>query len=100
MANCNELSLDVFAYTLLRHISDAKEINVSKDSEIPPWLTNLAQFASIFFKKYNKVDIEPLFTYLLSKMRIDGEINQMVILREVVASMFGWNMFNVDEMTT
>jgi len=42
MANCNELSLDVFAYTLLRHISDAKEVNISKDSEIPPWLTNIA----------------------------------------------------------
>ncbi len=102
MSNCNELSLDVFAYTLLRHISDSKDhaYTSSKDSEIPPWLTNIAQFAAIFFKKYNKVDIEPLFTYLLNKMRMDHEINQMIILREVVASMFGWNMFNVDEMTT
>ena len=25
MANCNELSLDIFAYTLLRQISDAKD---------------------------------------------------------------------------
>jgi hypothetical protein len=99
MANCNELSLDIFAYTLLRHISDAKDVNPYQDSEVPPWLTNIAQFAAIFFKKYNKVDIEPLFTYLLNKMRLDGEINYMVILREVVASMFGWNMFNVDEMT-
>ena len=66
---------------------------------MPPWLTNIAQFAAIFFKKYNKVDVEPFFTYLLNKMRLDGEINYMVILREVVASMFGWNMFNVDEMT-
>lgn len=44
--------------------------------------------------------MEPIFTYLLNKMRMDGEINKMIILREVVASMFGWNMFNVDEMTS
>ena len=99
MANCNELSLDIFAYNLLRHISEAKDVGLYHDSEVPPWLTNIAQFAAIFFKKYNKVDIEPLFTYLLNKMRLDGEINYMIILREVVASMFGWNMFNVDEMT-
>jgi hypothetical protein len=43
--------------------------------------------------------MEPLFNYLLNKMRKNSEVNEMIILREVVASMFGWNMFNVDEMT-
>lgn len=32
-------------------------------------------------------------------MRIDNDHTQMIILREVVANMFGWSMFNVDEMT-
>jgi hypothetical protein len=40
-----------------------------------------------------------LFTYLLNRMRADKEHNQMIMLKEVVASMFGWSMFNIDEMT-
>jgi hypothetical protein len=59
----------------------------------------MAQFAASFFKKYYWVDIVPLFMYLLNKMRVDNEHNQMILLKEVVASMFGWSMFNVDEMT-
>jgi hypothetical protein len=53
----------------------------------------------MFFKKYHQVDMIGLFTYLLNKMRKDNDHNQMIILKEVVASMFGWSMFNIDEMT-
>lgn len=45
------------------------------------------------------MDIVGLFTYLLNKMRSDNEFNQMIVLREVVASMFGWSMFDVSQMT-
>ena len=40
-----------------------------------------------------------LLTYLLSKMRIDNEFNELIILKEVIAKMFGWSQFNVNEMT-
>jgi|LauGreDrversion4_2_1035121.scaffolds.fasta_scaffold32375_5 hypothetical protein len=30
----------------------------------------------------------------------DNEYNLIIVLKEVVKDMFGWSMFNVDEMTT
>jgi len=36
-----------------------------------------------------------LLTYLLNKMRMENEYNQMIILREVIAQMFGWSMYDV-----
>ncbi len=45
------------------------------------------------------MDIAGLFTYLLNKMRSDNEIHQLIVLKEVIASMFGWTMFDVSEMT-
>lgn len=38
-------------------------------------------------------------TYLLNKMIIDNEYNEMIILKEVIAKMFGWSQFNINEMT-
>ncbi len=53
----------------------------------------------MFYKKYCDVDIIGMFTYLLNRMRKDNDYNRMIILREVIAKMFGWSMFEVDEMT-
>jgi hypothetical protein len=32
-------------------------------------------------------------------MRKDNEFNEMIILKEVMAKMFGWSQFNINEMT-
>ena len=34
MSNCNQLSLDVCAYTILRHISDSKESALDEEANI------------------------------------------------------------------
>lgn len=43
--------------------------------------------------------MQGLLTYLLNRMRFDQEYNETVILKEVIAKMFGWSHFNVNEMT-
>lgn len=40
-----------------------------------------------------------LLTYLLNRMRFDNEFNELIILKEVIAKMFGWSQFNINEMT-
>lgn len=100
MASCSDLALDICAYTIVRAASDSKEPELDKEANVEGWLQNLAKFAAMFFKKYCQVDIQGLLTYLLNRMRFDNDYNQMIILREVISNMFGWSMFNVDEMTT
>lgn len=40
-----------------------------------------------------------LLLYLLNRMKFDNEYNEMIILKEVIAKMFGWSSFNINEMT-
>lgn len=63
------------------------------------WLLNLSEFAAHFFRKFCTVDLVPLLTYLLNKMRFENESTEMVILKEVIARMFGWSQFNINEMS-
>ena len=101
MQYCSELSLDVVAWTLIRIVSDAREEErLDKEANVVDWLSNLAEFAALFFKKYCQVDMRGLLEYLLNRMRMDQEYNEMVILREVIAKMFGWSQFNINEMTS
>jgi THO complex subunit 2 len=72
---------------------------LDNEANLAEWLSNLAEFAALFFKKYCNVDMSALLNYLLNRMRIDNEYNEMVILKEVIAKMFGWSQFNVNEMT-
>ncbi len=99
---CTPLALDIMAYTLLRHLSDSKQPALdTKDASIAMWLSNISEFAAHFFKKHCQVDMEPLFTYLLNKSRMnqsDGA-SEMTILKEVIARMFGWSQFNINEMS-
>jgi len=67
--------LDVCAYTILRLMSDIKDLALDEEANVKNWLQNLAQFAAMFFKKYHQVDMVGLFTYLLNRMRSDNEHN-------------------------
>jgi Transcription- and export-related complex subunit len=75
MASCCDLSLDICAYTIVRSVSDCKEQELDKEANVQGWLTNMAKFAALFFKKYCQVDIVGLLTYLLNKMRMDNDYN-------------------------
>ncbi|CDW79776.1 tho complex subunit 2-like [Stylonychia lemnae] len=93
------LQLDMVAFSLVRLISDSPEQRLDSEANPNDWLQNLAEYSALFFKKYCQVDMVGLLTYLLNKMRYDNEFNEMIILKEVIAKMFGWSQFNVNEMT-
>lgn len=100
LSSCNDMSLDMCAYTIVRSFSDCREQPLAEEANVADWLKNIAQFAATFFKKYCSVDIVGLLTYLLNKMRFDNEYIQMVVLQKVIADMFGWSMHDVDEMNS
>lgn len=97
---CGPLQKDMVAYSLIRIISDTQEERLDNEANAQDWLQNLAEYAALFFKKYCDVDMVGLMTYLLNRMIIDNEFNEMIILKEVMAKMFGWSQFNINEMTT
>lgn len=96
---CSPLALDIVAYSFLRLVSDCNEDRLDKEANISDWLQNLAEFAALFFKKYCQVDMVGILTYLLNRIKIDNEYNEMIILKEVIAKMYGWSQFNINEMT-
>lgn len=96
---CNNLSLDIVGYSLVKSLSDSSEERLANEATVSEWLQNLAEFAAIFFKKYCRVDMTGLLAYLLNRMRFDNEYNETIILKEVIAKMFGWSQFNINEMT-
>jgi hypothetical protein len=67
------MALDMFAYTIVRVLSDsaAKEPSLDQEANVRPQLQNLATLAALFFKKYYATDMVPLFVYLLNRMRGD-----------------------------
>ena len=88
------------AYTLVRHLSDSNSPSLDNEANIAQWIQNLSEFASLFFKKYCHVDMLGLLNYLLNQLRTKNEFVHMVILKEVIAKMFGWSQFNINEMST
>jgi hypothetical protein len=80
LSTCNDLSLDICAYTIVRVLSDSKENLLDDENNVADWLKNIAQFAATFFKKYFHVDILGLLTYLLNAMRVDNEYISMIVL--------------------
>jgi valyl-tRNA synthetase len=92
------LALDMFAYTIVRILSDLspKEQKLDAESNVAQWLTNIAQMAGMFFKKYPQTDIVPLLRYLLNKMRKDQDFVEMIVLQRVVEEMYGWCMFDIE----
>lgn len=91
MEHCTPLTLDMMAYTLLRHLSDSSLPVLDNDASVSSWLLNLAEFFAHFLKKNCSVDMVPLMTYFLNRMRFFNESTEMIILKEVIARMFGWS---------
>jgi len=40
-----------------------------------------------------------LMNYLLSRMILEKEFNEVIILKEVISKMIGWSQFNIKEST-
>lgn len=79
------------AYTLVRILSDSTEGKLDNEANYSEWLSNLAEFAALFFKKYCHVDMQGLLNYLLDKMRCENEFNETLVLKEVISKMLGWS---------
>ena len=69
IAHCQELSLDIMAFTIAKALADATESALDDEANVAQWLNYLTKFAASFLKKYHQVDMTGLITYLMHKMR-------------------------------
>lgn len=53
MANCQDLSLDMMAFTITKHFADANELMLDDEGNVQQWLNYLTKFATSFFKKFH-----------------------------------------------
>jgi len=88
---CTHLALDIVIYTMLRQLTDSDRPPFDNEtSTVALHLQNFASFSGLFFKKYHYVDQIGLMTVLLNLVK-QGETTTLVILRETMAKMYGWN---------
>ena len=67
----SDMSLDMIAFSILRNLIEKDDEYCKMDSEgfVPTNLTYLTEFATLFFKTFSNVDLTPLFTYYLNRMK-------------------------------
>ena len=91
MANCQDLSLDMMAFTITKHYADANELMLDDEGNVQQWLNYLTKFTSSFFKKYHHVEILGLLTFLLHRQREEGNFLLGYVLNQLIVKMFGWS---------
>jgi len=91
LAHAQDLSLDIMAFTIVKQLVDSTESMLDAEANVAPWLQNLTEFASQFFKKYHSVDMLGLLTLLLHKMRDEDSYILGFVLHQLIVKLFGWS---------
>lgn len=84
---------------IVKELTDTNDDRLDKEANTAEWLSNIAQFTALFYRKYWQVDMVGIMNYLLSRMIMDKEFNEIIILKEVISKMIGWSQFNIKEST-
>lgn len=92
-----DLALDMMAYSLLRNLSEKQEKYRVIDGDANPdqILKSLIEFASAFFKAFPHVDLKPLVSYVLNRMKNGNNYYESFLLSSLLTSMFGWKNLEV-----
>lgn len=66
-----DLSLDMMAFSILRNLIEKQDEYCIMDSEgyVHSNLNHLTEFTSLFFKNFSNVDLMPLITYIMNRMK-------------------------------
>ena len=100
ISHSQDLSLDIMAFTIVKHLADTKESTLDKAHGIATWLQNLTEFAAQFFRKYQTVEITGLLTFLVHKLRDEDAFTLGFMLNKIIAKMFGWTDLEMHELSS
>jgi len=86
-----DLALDMVAFSILKHLTEKYDAYQVLDDEalVLPQLRNIADFAGMFFKAFPTVDLKPLMTYVLNRMK-RNQCHETTVLSKILHLMFGW----------
>ena len=103
LGTCSRLSLDIFAFLIVRLLSDTNLTKLDQaDGLVGAQLNNLSTLTGLYFEKHPNVDLIGIFTFLINSLR-KGDILessvQSVILKELISKMSGWTSIELEEMT-
>jgi len=98
LAHAQDLSLDIMAFTIVKQLVDSTESMLDAEANVAPWLQNLTEFASQFFKKYHSVDMLGLLTLLLHKMRDEDSYILGFVLHQLIVKLFGWSDHVINQL--
>jgi hypothetical protein len=86
-----ELALDMMAFSILRNLMERHDTYKVLDSEafVSKELRNLTEFTALFYKSFPEVDLLPLMTYILNRMKTD-HCHETIVLSRIMQAMFGW----------
>ncbi|KAL9643319.1 hypothetical protein ABK040_014774 [Willaertia magna] len=84
---------DVMCYCLVERLLDTQRSRIKDDGiNIASWLSNLAVFCGVFFKEYPTVDMDPIFNYLIQRIK-EGIWEDLIIITEIVKKASGVEYF-------
>jgi hypothetical protein len=86
-----DLALDMVAFSILKQLTEKQEAYQVLDDEalVLPQLRNIADFIGMFFKAFPTVDLTPLMTYVINRMK-RNQCHETTVLSKILHSMFGW----------
>ena len=97
---CQDLSFDMMAFTIMRHLADSTKRPLDSNNDIAQWLQNLSEFAAQFFRKYQTVDMSGLLTFLVHKLRDEDDSFYLgYMINKIISKMFGWTDLEIHQLT-
>ena len=82
----SDLSLDMIAFSILRNLIEKQEEYSVMDSEgyLNQNLNHLGEFISLFFKNFRHVDMMPIVTYILNRMKDGDNYYEVFLLSSIL----------------
>ena len=64
------------------------------------WLTNLADFAVQFFRKYPNVDLTGLLSFVVNRMNQEKTFEYAYIIDQITSRLFGWSDLEIQQINS
>jgi hypothetical protein len=94
----SDLSLDMIAFSILRNLIEKQDEYSVMDSEgyLNQNLNHLGEFTSLFFKNFSHVDMMPIITYILNRMKNGDNYYEVFLLSSILTQMFGFKDLEIN----
>jgi len=85
----NPLTFDVLSYTIIENLASNSKDKLKPDGmNFAPWLSGLATFCGLCYRKYgNMLELSGLLQYLVTSVKSESNSLDLIVLKELVIKM-------------